>query len=227
MGKRNWGEQRTLHTNVKTARRRSNASVDWLKRQLNDPYVQLAKKEGYTSRAAYKLIEINEKYPFLLPGKTVIDLGAAPGSWTQVVTRITKGSHIIALDLQPMPVMEDVVIITGDLLEQETWEKLAQALHGKKADIILSDMAASACGDSHTDHLRIMGLCEAAYALAEEHLVSGGVFLTKILRGGTEKVFFDDLRRQFSTVKYIKPPASRKDSAEIYILAMGFAPTAI
>jgi 23S rRNA (uridine2552-2'-O)-methyltransferase len=218
-----------LATRVKTARRRSLASTLWLQRQLNDPYVARAKQEGYRSRAAYKLIEIDDRYPILRPGLKVVDLGAAPGGWSQVaVQRVgakegrgqSKG-RVIGIDLlevEPVPGAEIEVL---DFLDPSAPACLALRLGGK-ADVVLSDMAANTTGHKQTDHLRILGLVELAAEFACEVLAPGGSFLAKVIQGGTERELLARLKRAFANVRHVKPKASRADSAELYVLATGF-----
>ena len=224
------GGGRGLKVRVRTARRRRSSSTAWLQRQLNDPYVQRAKREGYRSRAAYKLIEIDDRFHLLRPGARVVDLGAAPGGWTQVaVARANAaGGHggrprgrVLAVDLLDMEPVAGAEIIRADFLAEETPEVVRAALGGK-ADVVLSDMAAPATGHRPTDHLRTMALAEAAAEFAFEVLAPGGTFLAKVLQGGTERALLERLKRHFEKVRHVKPPASRKDSAEMYVLATGF-----
>jgi len=216
---------RSLRVRVKTAKRRSNASTRWLDRQLNDPYVKRAKIDGYRSRAAYKLLEINEKRNLLRPGMKVIDLGAAPGGWCQVMAKIIgstdKNPHIVAIDYLDMEPIPGVVFLKKDFLDDDAPALLTGALGGK-ADFVLSDMAAPTTGHKKTDHLRIMHLCEIAAAFASDVLAPGGHFLAKVLRGGTENQLLANLKRDFQSVSHVKPAASRSDSAELYLLAKNF-----
>ncbi|MBO6946789.1 MAG: RlmE family RNA methyltransferase [Rhodospirillales bacterium] len=213
---------RGLHTRVKTAKGRRLSSTRWLQRQLNDPYVQEAKRLGYRSRAAFKLIELDDKFRFLKKGAKVIDLGAAPGGWTQVaMARIGDGGHVIGIDLQEMEGIPGADLIQGDFLDDDAPDRL-KALLGGQADIVLSDMAAASTGHPQTDHLRIMGLLEVAADFAADVLAPGGTFVGKVLQGGTENELLAALKRDFKTVKHAKPPASRSDSAEIYVVATGF-----
>ena len=215
-----------LKVQLKTAKGRSLSSQRWLERQLNDPYVAAAKREGYRSRAAYKLLEMDDKYRVLKPGHVVVDLGAAPGGWSQVAAERVKSvegrGRVVALDINPMAALAGVTVLHMDFLDEKAPERLIEALGGARADVVLSDMAAPATGHTRTDHLRIMGLVEAAGNFACEILNPGGAFLAKVLRGGTERALLDRLKRDFATVKHVKPPASRSDSAELYVLAMGF-----
>ncbi|MBL4758878.1 MAG: RlmE family RNA methyltransferase [Rhizobiales bacterium] len=220
---------RDLKKRVKTARGRTTASTRWLERQLNDPFVAEAKRKGYRSRAAFKLIGIEERYPFLKPGQRVIDLGAAPGGWSQIVAeRIAvehqnpaKRGRLVAIDLLDMDPVPGTTIIKADFLDDDAPERLTAELGGK-ADIVLSDMAANTTGHRPTDHLRIIALCEVALDFASQILAPGGVFLAKVFQGGTEADLLARMKREFKTVRHVKPPASRSDSAEMYVLATGF-----
>jgi 23S rRNA (uridine2552-2'-O)-methyltransferase len=216
------GGTRKLHVKVKTAKGRKKSSTRWLQRQLNDPYVAMAKVDGYRSRAAYKLIDLNEKFEFLKPGKNVIDLGAAPGGWTQVAVEKVKGGKVIGIDLQEVEPIAGATLIQHDFMADDAPQILADTLDGKKADIILSDMAAASCGHAATDHIRIIALCEVAFEFAKENLANDGVFAAKILRGGTEQELLNEMKKCFKTVKHFKPDSSRKDSAEMYVIAIGF-----
>lgn len=216
---------RSLKKRVKTARQRSLASTLWLERQLNDPYVARAKREGFRSRAAYKLLEMDERYHFLKPGQTVVDLGAAPGGWSQVAVQKTgaaKGKgRVIGIDLlaiAPVPGAEFRIL---DFTAPEAPAALKEWLGGR-ADVVLSDMAANATGHKRTDHLRTMALAELSADFACEVLAQGGTFLAKVLQGGTENELLARLKREFAAVRHVKPPASRPESAELYVLATGF-----
>jgi 23S rRNA (uridine2552-2'-O)-methyltransferase len=216
---------RSLKTRVKTARKRSLSSTLWLERQLNDPYVAKAKREGFRSRAAYKLIEIDERYHFLKPGQRVVDLGAAPGGWSQVCVQKTgaetgKGRviGIDLLDIEPLPGAEFRIM---DFMAENAPRQLMEWLDGK-ADIVLSDMAANATGHKKTDQLRIIGLVELAADFACEVLAEGGAFLAKVIQGGTEHELLARLKREFAVVRHVKPQASRAGSAELYVLATEF-----
>ncbi len=223
------GGQRQLHVRVKTANKRSNSSVRWLERQLNDPYVAAAKREGMRSRAAYKLSEIDDKYGLLKPGHRVVDLGAAPGGWSQVAARRVKADtgrgQVIAIDYLGVEALPGVEIVQLDFMDEGADERLKSMLEGGQADVVLSDMAAPTVGHTRTDHLRIMGLAEAAADFACDVLAPEGTFLCKVFQGGTERELLDLLRRSFKTVRHVKPPASRADSAELYVLATGFRAT--
>jgi 23S rRNA (uridine2552-2'-O)-methyltransferase len=216
---------RALKTRVKTARKRSLASTLWLERQLNDPYVAQARRDGYRSRAAYKLMEIDDKYRLLKPGQRIVDLGAAPGGWSQVAAARTLAregrGRAIAIDLLPMDPVEGVEFRRMDFHDPEAPSVLRDALGGP-ADGVLSDMAANATGHRKTDHLRIVGLAELAADFACEVLAPGGFFLAKVLQGGAEGELLGRLKREFATVRHVKPKASRADSAELYLLATGF-----
>jgi 23S rRNA (uridine2552-2'-O)-methyltransferase len=213
---------RGLTVKLKNARGRRVSSQRWLQRQLNDPYVVRAKQMGYRSRAAFKLVEINEKHQFLKPGAYVIDLGAAPGGWSQVAKESVKNGRVIALDIQPMEAITGVDILEQDFMAAEAPQKILDLLDGQKVNVVLSDMAAPATGHPQTDHLRIMDLAEAAFDFAEQVLAPGGTFVAKVLQGGTEAALLTKLKTHFKTVKHIKPPASRKDSAETYVIGLEF-----
>jgi 23S rRNA (uridine2552-2'-O)-methyltransferase len=211
---------------LKDDKRRTLSSRTWLERQLSDPYVARAKREGFRSRAAYKLAEIDDKYKVLKPGGRVVDLGAAPGGWSELAARRVgagEGSkgRVVALDILDMESIPGVEFLHLDFLDASAPERL-KALLGGKADVLLSDMAANTTGHRQTDHLRIMALAEAAALFAREMLAEGGTFLCKVLQGGTEAALLAELKRDFASVKHVKPPASRSDSAELYLLARGF-----
>jgi 23S rRNA (uridine2552-2'-O)-methyltransferase len=207
---------------LKPDKRRTPSSRAWLERQINDPYVARAKREGFRSRAAYKLAEIDDKFRVLKPGARVVDLGAAPGGWSEVaVLRVGQGGRVVALDILDMKPVAGVEFLQLDFLDDGAPARL-KAMLGGKADVVLSDMAANATGHRQTDHLRIMALAEAAAEFAREVLAEGGTFLCKVLQGGTEGSLLAELKRDFTTVKHVKPPASRSDSAELYLLARGF-----
>jgi 23S rRNA (uridine2552-2'-O)-methyltransferase len=217
------GEGRALTTRVKTAKGRTVSSKLWLERQLNDPYVAAAQKQGYRSRSAFKLIEIDAVAPFLKAGMVVVDLGAAPGGWSQVAAaRVGAKGRVIAIDMHGMDPLPGVTIFHRDFLEEGAAEALIAALGGQKADAVISDMAAHATGHRQTDHLQIMALCEAALEFARRVLKPGGVFLCKVLRGGTEGDLLAEMKRDFANVRHVKPKASRADSAELFVLARGF-----
>lgn len=218
--------RRDMTVRVKTARGRKPSSTRWLQRQLNDPYVAAARREGYRSRAAYKLIEIDDKYHFLHPGAVVVDLGAAPGGWSQVAAkRVMPEGKVIAIDLLEMDPLPDVAVLRGDFLEDSGLAAVDEALGGGKADVVLSDMAPSATGHRQTDHLRTVALAEAALDFALAVLAPDGAFLAKVFQGGTERDMLDLLKRSFATVRHVKPKASRPESPETYVLATGFRGT--
>jgi 23S rRNA (uridine2552-2'-O)-methyltransferase len=207
---------------LKGDKRRTVSSRAWLERQLSDPYVARAKREGFRSRAAYKLAEIDDKYRFLKPGSRVIDLGAAPGGWSEIaMRRVGPNGRVIALDILDIKPIPGVELLKLDFLDETAPARLKEMLGGKAA-AVLSDMAANATGHRKTDHLRIMALAEAAAAFAREVLAEGGTFLCKVLQGGTEATLLAELKRDFAAVNHLKPPASRSDSAELYLLARGF-----
>jgi 23S rRNA (uridine2552-2'-O)-methyltransferase len=213
---------RNLKQRVKTANKRSLSSQKWLERQLNDPYVARAKREGYRSRAAFKLIEIDEKYHILKAGQRIVDLGAAPGGWSQIAaTKVGPKGKVVGIDLLPIDPMAGVDFIELDFLDESAPGKLIELLGGP-ADVVMSDMAANTTGHKKTDHLRIIGLAEAAIYFAREILAPGGAFVAKVFQGGTEGQLLTDLKRDFSVVRHVKPAASRTDSAELYVLATGF-----
>jgi len=221
------GGQREFNVRLKSARSRTASSQRWLERQLNDPYVAAAKREGYRSRAAYKIIEIDDKYRFLKPGHRVVDLGAAPGGWSQIAADRVRSigearGQVVAIDILDMEPLAGVEHAKLDFMEPEAETWLRSMLRGGGADVVLSDMAAPTVGHTSTDHLRIMMLAEAAAQFACEVLAPGGTFLCKVFQGGTEKDLLDLLKRSFATVRHVKPPASRSDSAELYVLATGF-----
>lgn len=213
---------RGTHTNVKTARSRSNASQRWLLRQLNDPYVKAAQAQGWRSRAAFKLIELDERFKLLKPGTRVVDLGAAPGGWSQVALRtLGERGHVVALDLLPMDTLAGATILQGDFQDDATEAAVREALGGP-ADLVLSDMAPNTTGHAATDHLRIMDLAALALDFAVKVLAPGGGFVAKVFQGGSEKQMLETLRHHFAQVRHAKPPASRKDSSELYVVATGF-----
>ncbi len=205
---------------VKTAKRRTAQSTRWLERQLNDPYVKKAMEAGYRSRAAFKLIELDEKFHFLRGRKAVVDLGVAPGGWAQVVRRIIPKAGVVGIDLLPVDPIEGVTLFEMDFMADDAPDKLIEAL-GMQPDLILSDMAANTVGHKQTDHLRTMGLVEAAAYFAVETLSPGGAFVSKAFAGGTDGELLKILKANFTTVKHAKPPASRKGSVEWYVVALG------
>jgi 23S rRNA (uridine2552-2'-O)-methyltransferase len=216
---------RRLKVRVKTGKGRPLSSKLWLERQLNDPYVARAKAEGLRSRAAFKLAEIDDRHHLLKPGRSVLDLGAAPGGWSQVAARrvgATEGrGRVVAIDLLPMDPIAGAAFAQLDFLDPAAPARIRDMLGGE-ADMVLSDMAANATGHRRTDHLKIMALAEAAADFAREVLKPGGAFLAKVLQGGTEATLLAGLKRDFASVRHVKPAASRTDSAELYVLATGF-----
>ena len=208
------------HQRVRTARKRTAASTRWLERQLNDPYVRRAKAEGYRSRAAYKLIELDERFGFLNGARRVVDLGLAPGGWSQVVRRRLPSAIVVGIDLLPVDPIEGVDILQMDFMDDAAPERLSAALGGA-ADLVLSDMAANTVGHPQTDALRTMALVEAAADFAYGALRPGGAFVAKVFAGGADATLVAELKRRFATVKHAKPPASRKGSVEWFVVAQG------
>lgn len=206
---------------LRTAKKRTASSARWLSRQLNDPYVKQAKAEGWRSRAAFKLIELDEKYGLLKGVKRVVDLGIAPGGWSQVVRRKSPAAKVVGIDLLPTEPIEGVTIFQMDFMADEAPAALESALDGAP-DLVLSDMAANTVGHKQTDHLRTMGLVETAVDFAINTLAPGGAFVAKVFAGGTDTELLNLLKKNFTTVKHAKPPASRKDSSEWYVIAQGF-----
>lgn len=217
---------RGMHVKVKTARRRSNSSTLWLQRQLNDPYVRRAKAEGYRSRSTFKLIEIDDKHKLLRPGMRVVDLGAAPGGWCDIAAQRVHSTDdnplVVGIDYLEMEPIPGVVFLQKDFLDDDAPELLMNALDGHKADLVLSDMAAPTTGHKKTDHLRTVHLFEVAADFAREALVPGGHFLSKVFKGGTENQLLAQLKRDYESISHVKPPSSRKESPEMYVLARGF-----
>lgn len=210
-----------LRQRVRTARGRTAQSTRWLERQLNDPYVRRAKAEGYRSRAAYKLIELDERFGLLKGSKRVIDLGIAPGGWTQVVRRKVPGAKVVGIDLLPVDPIDGVEIFQMDFMDDAAPDRLMEALGGAP-DLILSDMAANTVGHPQTDALRTMGLVETAFAFVQDVLAPGGAFVAKVFAGGADSQFVAEMKRHFATVKHAKPPSSRKGSVEWFVVAQGF-----
>jgi len=206
---------------IRTAKGRKVSSTRWLERQLNDPYVKRAKAENYRSRAAYKLLELDERFGLLKGVKAVVDLGIAPGGWSQVVRRRSSGSNVVGIDLLPTEPIDGVRILQMDFMDETAPEKLRDALGGP-ADLVLSDMAANTVGHPQTDHQRTMALVEAGLEFAREVLRPGGAYVAKVLAGGADNDLVAELKRNFTSVKHAKPPASRKDSSEWYVVAQGF-----
>jgi len=217
---------RDLKVRVKTARKRKLSSTIWLERQLNDPYVARARSEGYKSRAAFKLIELNEKYKLLRKGMRVVDLGAAPGGWSQVAAVATGSTDenplIVGIDYLEMDPIPGVILLKKDFTEDDAPQMLIDALGGHKPDLVMSDMASPTTGHRATDHLRIMHLVEIAADFAIQVLNPGGAFIAKVFQGGTEHQLLHDLKRNFASTFHAKPPSSRADSAESYLVAKGF-----
>ena len=206
---------------IRTAKGRKVSSTRWLERQLNDPYVKRAKAENYRSRAAYKLIELDERFGLLKNVRSVVDLGIAPGGWSQVVRRKLPSARVVGIDLLPTDPIEGVEILQMDFMDDDAPEKLQDALGGP-ADLVLSDMAANTVGHQQTDHLRTMALVEAGLEFARDVLRPGGAYVAKVLAGGADNDLVAELKRNFTTVKHAKPPASRKGSSEWYVIAQGF-----
>ena len=224
------GARRGMAVRVKTAKQRSPSSAAWLARQLNDPYVAEAKRLGYRSRAAFKLVELDDRFHFLKRGARVVDLGAAPGGWTQVAAQRIGAEEgpgkegrgkLVAADILPMEPVAGATVLQLDFLAEDAPAKIIAALGGP-ADIVFSDMAAPTTGHGPTDHLRIVALAETAYVFAKEVLAPGGAFVAKVFQGGAEGELLAGLKRDFTTVRHAKPPASRAESAEVYVLATGF-----
>ncbi|MCW3846958.1 RlmE family RNA methyltransferase [Sphingomonas sp. LB-2] len=209
------------HTRVKTTRGRTAQSTRWLERQLNDPYVKRAKAEGYRSRAAYKLIELDERFSFLKGSKRVIDLGLAPGGWSQVVRRTIPKAAVAGIDLLPVDPIDGVAILQMDFMADSAPQALIEALGGRP-DLVMSDMAANTVGHPQTDALRTLGLVEAALDFAVQMLEPGGTFVSKVFAGGADSALVAEMKRNFATVKHAKPPSSRKGSVEWFVVAQGF-----
>ena len=206
---------------IRTAKGRKPSSTRWLERQLNDPYVKRAKAENYRSRAAYKLLELDERFGLLKGVKAIVDLGIAPGGWSQVVRRRIPQSNVVGIDLLPTDPIDGVTILQMDFMDEAAPDRLKEAL-GSEADLVLSDMAANTVGHQQTDHLRTMALVEAGLQFATEVLRPGGAYVAKVLAGGADNQLVAEMKRHFTTVKHAKPPASRKDSSEWYVIAQGF-----
>jgi 23S rRNA (uridine2552-2'-O)-methyltransferase len=219
------GRSRGGKVRVKTARRRSPQSTRWLERQLNDPYVARAKREGFRSRAAFKILEIDDRYHLFKPGGRIVDLGAAPGGWAQVAAKRVKSEEgqgkVIGIDLLDIDTIPGVQFQVMDFNDLDAPERL-MAMLGGEADVVMSDMAANTTGHKKTDHLRIIGLAELAVEFARQVLAPKGSFVAKVFQGGMETALLNDLKRDFATVRHVKPSASRADSSELYVLATGF-----
>ena len=214
--------RKMLAVKVKNAKYNTVSSNRWLQRQLNDPYVAESKRLGYRSRAAFKLIQLNEKFHFLGKGKRIIDLGCAPGGWTQVAAKYNKGSgEIIGMDLLPTEAIDGAILLQQDFTADDAAENIKALLHGP-ADVVMSDMAANTTGVQNIDHLRTLNLVEAAYEFAKEVLAPGGIFIAKVFQGGTEGMLLNDMKIHFQKVTHFKPDASRQDSVEMYVVALGF-----
>jgi 23S rRNA (uridine2552-2'-O)-methyltransferase len=217
--------RRALKVRVETARRRKASSVRWLERQLNDPYVAEARAEGYRARSAFKLIELDDQFRLLAPGRRVVDLGAAPGGWSQVAARRVRSTDaaplVVAVDYLDMAPIAGVIVLKRDILDEGAIGAIRAALGGQPADLVLSDMAAPTTGHRQTDHLRTMRLAEAAVEVALAVLRPGGDFVAKVFRGGTEGELLTRLKRAFTSVRHVKPPASRAQSVELYLVAKG------
>lgn len=209
------------HTRVRTGRGRTSQSIRWLERQLNDPYVKRAKAEGYRSRAAYKLIELDEKFDMLKGAKRVVDLGIAPGGWAQVIRRKLPKAAVVGIDLLPVDPIEGVTIFQMDFTDDAAPDLLLEALGGAP-DLVLSDMAANTVGHAQTDALRTMGLVETALDFAIQNLAPGGAFVSKVFAGGADSALVAEMKRNFTSVKHAKPPSSRKGSVEWFVVAQGF-----
>lgn len=214
------GTSRGTSITLKRALGRSVGSQKWLLRQLNDPYVRAAKEQGWRSRAAFKLIELDDRFHFVRPGMRCIDLGAAPGGWSQVLLR-RGAARVVGVDLLPVDPVPGAEIVEGDFTD-DAMPGLLRDMLGGPADLVLSDMAPNTTGHTQTDHIRIVGLAELALHFALQTLTPGGVFVAKVFQGGTEKTLLDTLKRHFATVRHAKPPASRKESSELYVVASGF-----
>lgn len=221
MGRSPSGRSQGGRERVKTARRRTAGSTRWLERQLNDPYVKAAKAEGYRSRAAYKLLELDERFKLLGHAQRVVDLGAAPGGWTQAVLKYRPKARVVAIDLLPMDPIRGAVVFQKDFVAEGAEEALTAALDGPP-DLILSDMAANTVGHRQTDQMRTMALVETAIHFAVQVLAPGGAFVAKVFAGGADPALVAELKRHFTVVKHAKPPASRKESSEWYVIAKGF-----
>lgn len=214
--------RKTLTVRVKTSKYRKTSSNRWLERQLNDPYVAESKRMGYRSRAAFKLIQLDEKYKFLGKGKTIVDLGCAPGGWTQVAVERNKGTgQVVGIDILETQAVEGATLICQDFTSDDAPDKLKALLKGP-ADIVMSDMAANTTGHQQTDHLRTIALVEAAYAFAKEVLAEGGIFIAKVFQGGAEGELLSDMKKNFTKVSHFKPDASRVGSPETYVVAQGY-----
>jgi 23S rRNA (uridine2552-2'-O)-methyltransferase len=220
-GGKSGGGRGGLHVRVKTARKRTASSTRWLQRQLNDPYVRRAQAEGYRSRAAFKLIELDEKFGLLRKARAVVDLGITPGGWSQVVRKANPHARVAGIDLLACEPIEGVAILEMDFMDDDAPDALIKAL-GSAPDLVISDMAANTVGHPQTDHLRTIGLAETAADFAVQTLQPGGAFVAKVFAGGADRELLTVLKQNFATVKHAKPPASRKGSPELYVIAQGF-----
>ena len=218
--------RRDLKVRLKAGKGRKTSSRQWLERQLNDPYVAEAKRRGYRSRSAFKLAELDDRFAFLKPGAAVVDLGAAPGGWSQVAAERVRAAEgegtVVAIDVHGIDPIPGVTILHKDFYDADAPDALVDALGGRGADAVLSDMAAHATGHRQTDHFQIMGLAEAALEFARQVLRPGGTFVAKMLRGGTEPQLLAEMKRDFASVRHVKPKSSREDSAELYLVALGY-----
>ena len=218
--------ERHLKTNLKRGGRWSKSSAQWLQRQLNDPYVSEAQAQGFRGRAAFKIQQMNEQFHFFKPGARVVDLGCAPGGWSQVAVKAVHSTPqnplVIGLDLLPTEPVPGALLLQRDFRDPAVADELIQLLGGQKANVVMSDMAANTTGNHMVDHMRIIGLVETAYAFAEQVLAEGGTFIAKIFQGGTEQKLLEKMKKDFQLVKHVKPDASRKDSSEFYVVASGF-----
>ena len=217
---------RPLKTHLKRDRKRSASSTKWLQRQINDPYVAEARRQGYRGRAAFKILQLNDKFHFFKPGKRVVDLGCAPGGWSQVAVRLVQATAenplVVGMDLLPADPIEGATLVQMDFTADGAADRLKELLGGHPADIVMSDMAANTTGNHAVDHLRIMGLLTAAYDFAVQVLAPHGTFIAKIFQGGTENEFLNRMKRDFVSVRHAKPDASRRDSSEFYVIATDF-----
>jgi 23S rRNA (uridine2552-2'-O)-methyltransferase len=216
------GDFKQPKRNIKTARRRKASSTKWLERQINDPYVALAKQKGFRSRASFKIMEIDEKFKVFKKGYKVLDLGCAPGGWSQVVLNKVGHSNILALDILPVQPIDGVKIILQDFLANDAESKILEEINGEKYDVVMSDMAANTTGNKSVDHIRTSVLVEEAFNFSIKVLKNGGTFIAKVFQGGTEPRLFNKMKQNFAKVKHFKPNSSRKESVEMYVVAQGF-----
>ncbi len=216
------GDFKQPKKNLKTAKGRKASSVKWLERQINDPYVALAKQKGFRSRASFKIIEIDEKFKIFKKGYKVLDLGCAPGGWSQAIINKVGKNNILAVDILPVQAIDGVKIIQQDFLAQEAETKILEEMHGEKYNVVMSDMAANTTGNKSVDHIRTTALVEEAFNFSLKVLKEGGTFIAKVFQGGTEPKLFNRMKQNFKTVKHFKPNSSRKESVEMYVIAQGF-----